>query len=323
MTEILITGAAGFIGSFLAERLVADGHTVVGVDNLFRGKLENVAHLGDTFTFEKLDILEDIPRLEQIFRNGVEVVYHYAAINGTEHFYDKPLDVVRVNSEGTMNLLKLSARHNIKKFIFASSSEVYSDPLYLPTNEQHPFLLGNLSNPRYTYAAGKVISEYYTKWYAEAFGFKYLILRLFNTYGPRMDSSKYGQVIPEFIRKMLLEPEFTIIAPGTQTRSFCYISDLIDFTVLAAMKVDNDVLNLGSEHEITMIELARVLHELAGRPFSYRLLSPRVGDPKRRLPDTSRARAMLGYQPKTDLRSGLKLTLDWYQNRLALPIGMG
>ena len=131
-----------------------------------------------------------------------------------------------------------------------------------------------------------------------------------------MDSSKYGQVIPEFIRKLLLDSEFTILGPGDQTRSFCYISDLIDMTILAANKVDDEVLNIGSEQETQIIELGRILHELAGRKYHLKLLPPRQGDPKRRLPNTSKAKALLGYKPKTDLRTGLETTLEWYQKRL-------
>ncbi len=315
MARVLITGAAGFIGSFLAERLVGEGHAVTGVDNLFRGKTENISHLG--IAFHKLDVVNDLPQLETLFRdNDFEIIYHYAAINGTEYFYDKPLDVLRVNTEGTMNLLRLSAKYGVKKFILASSSEVYSEPLYLPTNEKHPFLLGNLDNPRYTYASGKITSEFYTRWYAKAGGFNYLIFRIFNTYGPRMDSSRYGQVIPEFIRKMLLEAEFTIIAPGTQTRCFCYVSDLIDMMVLAAEKVNDDVLNIGNDKEVSMIELGKTLHEVAGKEFSYRLLPPREGDPMRRQPDISKAKGLLDYSPKTDLKIGLEKTLDWYRKRL-------
>jgi len=316
LAKILVTGAAGFIGSFLVERLIADGHTVIGVDNLFRGKVENLAHLKQNLSFEKLDVVEDTPALEGIFQDGIVVVFHYAAVNGTEHFYDKPLDVLRVNTEGTINLLKLSAKYNVKKFIFASSSEVYGEPLYFPTDEQHPLLLKGIDNPRHTYAVGKVTSEYYTRWCAQAYGFKYLILRIFNTYGPRMDSSKYGQVIPEFIRKVLLDPEFTIIGSGKQTRSFCYISDNINMTVQAANEVDDEVLNIGSEQEIEINELGRILHELAGRQYEFKLLPSRQGDPPRRLPDTSKARALLGYEPKTQLRNGLRKTLEWYQKRI-------
>lgn len=309
-----MTGAAGFIGSFLTERLVKEGNTVIGIDNLFRGKMENIAHLG--IPFFKLDVLKDVTELEKVFSEyAPEVVYHYAAINGTEYFYDKPLEVLRVNTEGTMNLLNICAKRGVGKFIFASSSEVYGDPLYFPTDEKHPILLGDIDNPRYTYASGKVTSEYYTKWFAEAAGFKYLIFRIFNAYGPRMDSSRYGQVIPEFIRKMLLEPEFTIIGSGEQTRCFCYISDLIDMMVLAQRLVDNNVINIGSDREITMMELGRVLHEIAGREYKYRRLPPRQGDPPRRQPDIRKMKALLEYTPATDLAIGLRSTLEWYLNK--------
>lgn len=311
MSKVLITGAAGFIGSHLADRLVKDGHHVVGVDNLFRGKMKNVERLNKNpnFEFHRADITSG-GYLKKILRD-VEVVYHYAAINGTKHFYERPLEVLKTNVEGTINVLKMSAECGVNKFIFASSSEVYSDPLKFPTSESHPLLIPDVDNPRYSYNASKATGEVYTRWYAKEHNFEYLILRIFNTYGPRMDTSGYGQVVPEFIRK-LSEPQFTIIGDGKQTRSFCYIDDLIEMTVRAAKKVKNDILNIGNDEEIEILKLARILHELAGKKFRYKLLPPRAGDPRRRVPDITKAKKLLRYAPETDIRTGLERTLEWY-----------
>lgn len=311
MSKVLITGAAGFIGSHLADRLVKDGHHVVGVDNLFRGKMKNVERLNKNpnFEFHRVDITSG-RFLKKILRD-VEVVYHYAAINGTKHFYERPLEVLKTNVEGTINVLKMSAECGVNKFIFASSSEVYSDPLKFPTSESHPLLIPDVDNPRYSYNASKATGEVYTRWYAKEHNFEYLILRIFNTYGPRMDTSGYGQVVPEFIRK-LSEPQFTIIGDGKQTRSFCYIDDLIEMTVRAAKKVKNDILNIGNDEEIEILKLARILHELAGKKFRYKLLPPRAGDPRRRVPDITKAKKLLRYAPETDIRTGLERTLEWY-----------
>ena len=223
--KVLITGAAGFIGSFLAERLLQEDYYVIGIDNLFRGKKENIEHLlrNPRFEFHIVDITQELSK--KLFRD-VCAVFHYAAINGTQYFYERPLDVLKVNVEGTINILRASINvGTVDKIIFASSSEIYGDPLYYPTDEKHPILLPSVDNPRHSYAVSKAIGEYYTLWYCKNYSIKYLILRIFNTYGPRMDTSTYGQVIPEFIRKVFFDPEFTIIGPGTQTRSFCYIDD--------------------------------------------------------------------------------------------------
>lgn len=316
LAKVLVTGAAGFIGSFLIEGLLEKGNYVVGIDNLFRGKAENIAHLNGNpqFHFHICDITKDFDKLNEIFQD-VEIVYHFAAINGTEHFYQRPLEVLKVNVEGTKKILEFASKHTIKKFVFASSSEVYGDPQYFPTDEQHPIILKDVDNPRYSYSASKAIGEYYTKWYAESCGFHYLILRIFNIYGPRMDTSEYGQVIPEFIRKILLEKEFAIIGPGTQTRSFCYIDDCTEMIVKAGETVNDEILNVGNNQEIEILQVGKFLHELIGRDFNFKLLHPRQGDPKRRVPDISKAKKMLGYTPKVDLMNGLKLTLEWYKKK--------
>lgn len=315
-SRILVTGAAGFVGSHLAERLIKDEHHVIGIDNLFRGDIKNIKHLlnNPNFEFRKADILGELQK--EFFRN-VEIVYHYAAINGTKHFYDRPLETLRTNVEGTTNVLKMSADCGANKFIFASSSEVYGEPLKFPTPESHPILIPNVKNPRHSYAASKAIGESYVCWYAKRYEFDYLILRIFNTYGPRMDTSEYGQVIPEFIRK-LSEPEFTIIGDGKQTRSFCYIDDTIEMTIRAAEKMKNDVLNIGNDEEIEILELARLLHELGGREFRYNLLPPRAGDPRRRVPEITKAKKLLGYEPKIGIKTGLDLTLEWYKKEKGL-----
>ncbi len=317
MPRAMVTGVAGFIGSFLGERLLEEGYEVIGIDNLFRGKLENIEHLkaNPRFSFYPVDIRDE--NIDGLFEN-VELVFHCAAINGTQHFYERPLDVLDVNVRGTVNILECASKHKVNKFIYASSSEVYGEPSYFPTNESHPIILPNVSNPRYSYAASKAIDEYYTHWYGHVHGFSYLVLRIFNVYGPRMDTSNYGQVIPEFIRKLLLEPEFTIIGDGNQTRSFCYVDDIVELIIRAARSVDNDTLNLGNPQEITILNLARRLHQIEAKEFKYRLLPSRAGDSQRRLPDVTKAKKLLGYEPRKDIEEGLRLTLNWYKKRWRL-----
>lgn len=307
---MLVTGAAGFLGSFLVERLLKEGYNVVGIDNMFRGKKRNIAHLFDDkkFKFLQADVTREIPA--RVFEN-VEAVFHYAAINGTLNFYERPLDVLRVNVEGTINVLRQSDK--VKKFVFASSSEVYGDPLYFPTDEGHPILLPQVDNPRHSYAASKAIGEYYVNWFSKKRGMNYLIFRIFNTYGPRMDTSTYGQVIPEFVRKILFEKEFTIIGAGTQTRSFCYIDDNIEMSMRAFHQLDDSTLNIGDDHEVSIIELAELMHKIVGKDFEYKLLSPRLGDPMRRVPDISKVVKQTGYKPQINLMAGLKKTIDYWR----------
>jgi len=314
--KIIVTGVAGFIGSFLAERLLKEGHQVIGLDNMFRGKRENIDQLigRDDFKFREIDIRQRIP--SEIF-DGVDAIFHYAAINGTLHFYERPLEVLQVNVEGTINILREATRYRVPKIVFASSSEVYGAPQYYPTDESHPIILPNIYNPRYSYAASKVIGEYYVRWFAEKHNLKYLIFRIFNTYGPRMDTSTYGQVIPEFIRKVYLEPEFTLIGPGTQTRSFCYIDDNIEMTIRCFNQLENEVLNIGNDEEISILDLAGLIHQIACKDFKYRLLPSRQGDPMRRVPSIDKVTKLVGYRPVTALKEGLVKTLSaWRKNLL-------
>jgi nucleoside-diphosphate-sugar epimerase len=313
--KILVTGAAGFIGSFLTQRLLKEGYQVIGIDNLFRGKESNLKPFIDNrnFKFVKADVTKDIP--DQLFEN-VDAVFHYAAINGTAHFYERPLEVLSVNVEGTINILKTAARHKVKKFVFASSSEVYGEPQCFPTDENQPIVLPNVYNPRYSYAASKAIGEYYVNWYAKKSGMTAFIFRIFNTYGPRMDTSGYGQVVPEFARKMFYDKEFTIIGTGDQTRSFCYIDDNIELAIRAFKSNEGDTLNIGNNDEVTILKLAELMHKIEGKIFQYKLLPPLDGDHNRRLPDIHRVVQRTGYKPVVGLEKGLKLSLDFWRNGL-------
>lgn len=312
MTKILITGVAGFLGSFLTERLLKEDYYVIGIDNLFRGKLSNIAGCVRNNHFEFY--IHDIKKpLKMDWFRDVDVVFHYAAVNGTRHFYDHPLEVLETNVKGTINLLEASAKYEVEKFVFASSSEVYGEPERLPITEDNPLIIPQIDNPRHSYAASKMIGEMYVKWLSNERGLRYLIFRIFNTYGPRMDSSEYGQVIPEFIRKALLEPEFTIISPGTQTRSFCYVDDHVEMVLRAFEKISNQILNVGNDEEITVLDLARMIHEILGKKFEYKLLPPRKGDPMRRVPSIEKLVSLIGYRPKIPLRVGLEKTIEWYK----------
>jgi nucleoside-diphosphate-sugar epimerase len=274
LARVLVTGAAGFIGSFLVERLLQDDNHVTGLDNLFRGRRDNLAHLEGNPRFRqvKADLLEDYSAVAELLSEGIDVIYHLAAINGTRYFYERPFDVLRVNAEGTINLLRAVEQHPVAKVVFASSSEVYGEPMTIPVSEDHPFLLNGVANPRHSYAASKVMGEYYVRWSAEKFGFDWVNLRIFNSYGPRMDTSQYGQVVPEFIQRILSNEPFTLFGLGTQTRSFCYVEDTAEMMVRAGERVSNDALNIGNDKEISILALAELIHQVMGRPFEYTFL---------------------------------------------------
>lgn len=315
-SKVVVTGAAGFLGSFLAERLLQDGYHVTGLDNLFRGKEENIHFLKKTYP-ERFDFVRaDITRKDGIPKSifvDASAVFHYAAVNGTQHFYERPWEVLQVNLNGTINIIEaVIDSKSVEKIVFASSSEVYGEPRSIPTKETDPCVISDMNNPRHSYSLSKMTGENYLLWAAKERGISYLILRIFNTYGPRMDTSTYGQVIPEFIRKLYFDPEFTIIGDGKQLRSFCYVEDNIELTLRAFAKADDEILNVGDKNEITMLELAALLHTLAEKPFKYRLLQGREGDIIRRSPDISKIVSLTGYRPKVTLEEGLRRTIQWH-----------
>ncbi len=313
--SVLITGAAGFLGSHLVDAYLRRGFLVIGVDNFFRGKPENLPKECKDFIFVKLDLTsEDATELlsKYLREYSVNLVIHYAAINGTKYFYDIPYKVLDDNVRMTQNVLRATELAGcVRKVVYASSSEVYGEPSVIPTPESHPIML-EVQQRRDSYAASKALGEFYVKLFSETHGIDYLILRIFNTYGPRMDTSEYGQVIPELIRKLFFDEVFTIIGPGTQTRSFCYVDDHVRLVMKLVEKCRNDVFNVGSDEEVTILELAKILHELVGRPFKPKILPPRPGDRMRRRPDISKLIRAVDDKPRIGLREGLKLTINYY-----------
>jgi len=312
--KALVTGAAGFLGSHLSDELLAKGYDVVGVDNFFRGKKEYLPH-HDNFSFYNIDLAKESKKIAAvIIKEKPEVVFHYAAINGTEYFYDIPYKVLHDNIAITQHVLAASQGSSVRKIIYASSSETYGEPLEIPTPETHPILL-NIHTVRDSYASSKAICDFYVKLFALENNIDFLIFRIFNTYGPRMDTSKYGQVIPEFICKMLEKDQFSIIGDGTQTRSFCYVADHTRLAVQLAEKISNEIVNLGNDNEITINDLARTLHTLVGKPFSPKHLAPREYDHKRRCPNISKLKHLLNDQPTVSLDEGLRFTLEAYKKK--------
>ncbi len=314
--KVIVTGAAGFIGFFLSQRLLERGYKVIGIDNFYRGKYENIKELNKypNFSFVKRDLVKD--KINSLFKN-VDVVYHMAAVNGTKHFYDNPLTVLDVNVKGTLNVLDAVASNHVRKFVFASSSEVYHNADKIPTPETEKIWMEDTRNPRFTYAMSKVVGEMYTIWSSKIHNFDYSILRIFNSYGPRMDTSEYGQVVPEFIKKTLEDKPFTLIGNGKQRRSFCYVDDTVEMIMRSSM-VKSTILNIGNDKEVTMLELAKKIHKLCNKRFVAKHLEPREGDVTRRIPDISLAKRLLRYSPKISLDDGLNKTVSWYAHSLSI-----
>lgn len=317
MRKILVTGAAGFIGSFLCEELISRGFTVVGVDNLFRGKLENLSGLKDNhfFHFEKLDLSDpnNVQILHTIIKKyKLDTVFHLAAINGTQYFYDKSMFVLEQNTVITQNVLAACIDTDINYIIYTSSSEVYGEPLAVPTKENHPILLNAFAD-RDSYAASKAIGDFYVRLFAKQYNISFLSLRVFNMYGERMVNTRYGQVIPEFIKRMLFEDVFTIIGDGSHTRSFCYVKNAVWAMTELMQKQQQGFLNLGNNQEITILELAKLIHRLSNKNFSPVFLPERSHDHKRRCPDISELKNILPGLRFVKLEEGLEKVISYYK----------
>jgi nucleoside-diphosphate-sugar epimerase len=312
--KVLVTGAAGFLGSFLSEKLLSHGYSVVGIDNFFRGKKEYLPK-HENFIFYKLNLAKEADKFKEIIKNDKpEMLFHYAAINGTKYFYDIPYQVVNDNIRITQNVLAACKNSSVKKIIYASSSETYGEPIKVPTPETHPILL-NIHTDRDSYASSKAICDFYVKLFAKENNLDFLILRIFNTYGPHMDTSEYGQVVPEFIDKMLNDKQFTIIGDGQHTRSFCYVSDHTRLVLKLAEKVSNEIVNVGNDKEIKIVDLAKQMHMLENKDFNPKFLPGREYDHKRRRPDISKLKKLTSDHPKISLEEGLRKTIDAFKQK--------
>lgn len=317
----IVTGGAGFIGSYLCEELVSRGISVTIWDNLFRGKMENIEGiLNDENRFVNLDMadhsqIEEMARL--ILQEKPELIFHYAAINGTQYFYDIPAQVLEVNSMAVYNLM-LALREVKKvapdyhcKVIYASSSESYGEPFSLPSKETD-ITYTNIDHVRDSYAIAKITGEFYVKLIAEELKLDYVIFRLFNVYGPRMVGTKYGQVIPEFIQR-LSEGEYplNIYGNGEHMRSFCYVTDNTRMTVdMALSNGESGVYNIGNSHEISILDLGTQIMEKMGKEPKFNFLPERVGDHKRRCPDTTKLHKVIGQQEYVSLSEGIDRMLN-------------
>ncbi len=309
MPRTVITGAAGFIGSHLCDAVLDRGHSVVGIDNLLTGDMQNIAHLRDRdFTF----IHHDVTRYIEV-DGPVDYVFHWASPASPIDYLELPIQTLKVGSLGTHNTLGL-AKAKQARFITASTSEVYGDPLEHPQKETY---WGNVNpiGPRGVYDEAKRFAEAMTLAYHRYHGVDTKIVRIFNTYGPRM-RLRDGRAVPAFMSQALRNEDVTVFGDGTQTRSFCYVSDLVDGILRLADSGTNDPVNIGNPHEVTIEQIARTIIRLVGSSSRIVYHPLPTDDPKQRRPDITRARTLLGWEPKIGLEEGLLKTVDYFKGKI-------
>jgi dTDP-glucose 4,6-dehydratase len=311
--RILITGGAGFIGSHLCDRFLAEGHEVVCLDNLLTGSTDNIAHLAGNrkFSFIHHDVTN------YIFVEGkIDAILHFASPASPVDYQNFPIQTLKVGSLGTHKALGL-AKEKKAKFLLASTSEVYGDPLIHPQREDY---WGNVNpiGPRGVYDEAKRFAEAMTMAYHRYHEVDTRIARIFNTYGPRMRLND-GRVVPNFICQALRGKDLTVYGDGSQTRSFCYIDDLVEGIVRLLFSSETEPVNLGNPGEFTILEFARVILEVTGAKSRTVHKPLPVDDPQVRKPDISRGRAILGWSPKVELREGIRETIPYFQKKMGLP----
>jgi dTDP-glucose 4,6-dehydratase len=310
MTRAVVSGAAGFIGSHLCDRLVERGCDVLGVDNFVTGVRTNVEHLEGNGKFR---LLEHDVSLPLLLDGPVDFVLHLASPASPIDFPAVPIQIVKVGTLGTHNLLGL-ARAKAARFLLASTSEVYGDPLIHPQPESY---WGNVNpiGPRGCYDEAKRCAEAFTMAYHRAHALDTRIVRIFNTFGSRMRIDD-GRVIPNYFTQALRGEPLTVYGDGSQTRSLCYVDDLVSGILAVLDGPDPMPFNIGTQDEITMLALARLIKELAHSPSEIVFRPLPEDDPKQRRPDTTRARTILGWQPQTSMEDGLRRTLEYFRTAL-------
>jgi dTDP-glucose 4,6-dehydratase len=307
--RIVITGAAGFIGSHLAETLLDRDYSVIGIDNLLTGDTANITHLTNRdFSFIKHDVTN------YIYIDGpVDFVLHWASPASPIDYLELPIPTLKVGALGTHKALSL-AKAKGARFVLASTSEVYGDPLEHPQKETY---WGNVNpvGPRGVYDEAKRFAEAMTMAYHRYHGLNTKIVRIFNTYGPRMRVND-GRAVPAFMSQALRNEDVTVFGDGTQTRSFTYISDLVDGIIKLMLSKENDPINIGNPREMTIKEIAETIIHMTGSKSRIIYKDLPVDDPKQRRPDITRARTLLDWEPKVDLEHGLVKTIDYFRTKV-------
>ena len=309
--RVLITGGAGFLGSHLSDRFIAEGHTVIAMDNLITGNAQNIAHLfgHERFHFMKHDVTD------YIHIDGVlDAVLHFASPASPVDYLELPIQTLKVGALGTHKALGLAKEKNAR-FLLASTSEVYGDPQIHPQPESY-YGHVNPIGPRGVYDEAKRFAEAMTMAYHRTHGVPTRIVRIFNTYGPRM-RLRDGRVVPNFIQQALRHEPITVYGDGSQTRSFQYVSDLVEGVYRLLQSEYSDPVNIGNPQERTILQFAEVINELTGNPAGVIRQDMRTqDDPQVRQPDITRAGQILGWAPQVSLHEGLNKTIPWFREEL-------
>ncbi|MGL4651878.1 MAG: UDP-glucuronic acid decarboxylase family protein [Caldilineaceae bacterium] len=312
--RILVTGGAGFLGSHLCDRLLAEGHEVIAMDNLITGSTDNIAHLAgeSRFRFVRHDVTNYI-----YLKGPLDAILHFASPASPVDYLELPIQTLKVGSLGTHNALGLALAKGAR-FLLASTSEVYGDPTIHPQPESY---WGNVNpiGPRGVYDEAKRFAEAMTMAYQRAHGVETRIVRIFNTYGPRMRLDD-GRVVPNFVGQALRGQPLTVYGDGRQTRSFCFVSDLVDGIYRLLLSDEREPVNIGNPAELTIGDFAEVINRLTGNPEGIRYEPLPVDDPKQRQPDITKARATLGWQPHVSLDEGMQRTIAWFAEKLERPV---
>ncbi len=305
----VITGGAGFLGSHLADKLISQGHKVIVFDSLLTGKLANIEHLSghEDFKYIRYDVTNYI-----LVPGPVDFVFHFASPASPIDYLEHPIPTLKVGGLGTHNALGL-AKDKGAKFLLASTSEVYGDPLIHPQKEDY---WGNVNpiGPRGVYDEAKRFAEAITMAYHRFHGVDTKIVRIFNTYGPRMRLND-GRVVPSFIGQALNNKPLTVFGDGSQTRSFCYVSDLIDGIFRLAMSDLHEPVNIGNPHEMSILEFAKNIIAITGKDVEILFKPLPQDDPKVRQPDITRARELLGWDVQVNFEEGIRKTIDFFRNQ--------
>lgn len=308
--RIVVTGGAGFIGSHLCERLLEDSHQVICFDNFLTGRPKNVEHLLSCSDFRLVD--RDVTDFVDV-SGGVDAVLHFASPASPADYIDLPIETLKVGSQGTLHTLDL-ARQKGARFLLASTSETYGDPKVHPQPETY---WGNVNpvGPRSVYDEAKRYAEALTMAYRRTYGLDTGIARIFNTYGPRMRTDD-GRAIPTFISQALRGEPITVAGDGSQTRSVCYVDDLVEGIVRLLHSGVPGPINIGNPHEMSILDSASLVRELCSSDAPIVFVARPEDDPTIRRPDITLAREQLGWEPTVDVRDGLTRTIDWFSSQL-------
>lgn len=308
--RFLISGAAGFIGSHLCDRLLADGHSVVALDNLITGSKSNIEHLSGhpRFEFRRFDVTKPFETNERF-----DGIWHLASLASPKDYLEHPIETLESGSTATRNMLDLAHAQDAD-FLLTSTSECYGDPLVHPQVETY---WGNVNpvGPRSCYDESKRYAEAITMAYHRVHGVRTHIARIFNTYGPRMQLND-GRVVPAFLDQALRGEPMTVFGDGTQTRSFCYVSDLIDGLCRLMDSEERYPVNLGNPEELTILQFAERIRELTGSTVPVQFQPLPQDDPKQRQPDISKAQTLLHWAPKVTLEEGIRLTVEYFKKKM-------